>query len=146
MTMTVIAGGRHAGRVINARLRRENSELKADRYQLAVNAYRHEDEIHEALIRGCQDAMLIAQLRAESTAVKTANEELRRTVIRAKAEQERLRRAVVNARPKIGVAYQRLDRAYVSEVQLPYPVPVGRSTANDETQQLPVIDQPQGVA
>ncbi|MCX4809066.1 hypothetical protein OG601_46970 [Streptomyces sp. NBC_01239] len=134
--------GRHRSSIIIAGLRGQVRELKADKLQLAANAYRADDEIHTALIRGCQDAMLIAQLRAENTAVKKANEEWRRTVIRAKAEQERLRRAVVNARPKISVAVQPLDRPYISHVQFPYPVPVGQSTANDETQQLPVIEQP----
>jgi hypothetical protein len=84
--------GRHRPTVIIAGLRSQVRDLKADKQQLAANAYRAADEIHTALIRGCQDAMLIARLRAENTAVKKANEEWRRTVIRAKAEQERLGR------------------------------------------------------
>jgi hypothetical protein len=134
--------GRHRSSIIIAGLRSQVRDLKADKLQLAANAYRLDDEIHTALIRGCQDAMLIARLRAENAAVKKANEGLRHATIRAKAEQERLRRAVINARPKISVAVQPLDRPYISYVRFPYPVPVGQTKANDETQQLPVIEQP----
>ncbi|MFJ4785069.1 hypothetical protein [Streptomyces sp. NPDC088794] len=143
MTLTLIAGGRHTGRFINTRLRRQVRELDDHNAHLVAGVEQREADLYTALLRGCQDAMLIAQLRAENEAVKAANEELRHTVIRAKAEQERLRRAVINARPKIGVAVQQLDRPYVSHTQIPYPVPVGQSTANDETQQLPVIDRPE---
>lgn len=65
IALPFIARGRHKPGVVNARLRSENRELKADKRQLATNAYRHEDEIHTALLRGCQDAILIAQLRTE---------------------------------------------------------------------------------
>jgi hypothetical protein len=126
-----------------AELRAHLRGVVAENGQLVAGVEDRERELHAALLRGCQDAMLIAQLRAENTAVKAANEEWRRTTIRAKAEQERLRRAVINARPRIGVAYQQLDRAYVSHVQIPYPVPVGKSTANDETQQLPIVELPE---
>lgn len=125
-----------------AELRTHTRQIEADNQALTADIEDRERELHAALLRGCQDAILIAQLQAERQALLAANDELRHKTIRAKAEQERLRRAVINARPKIGVAYQQLDRAYVSHVQIPYPVPVGRSTANDETQQLPVIDQP----
>jgi hypothetical protein len=138
------AVGRHRPAVIIAGLRSEVRDLKADKLQLAANAYRAADEIHTALIRGCQDAMLIAQLRAENTAVKKANEEWRRTVIRAKAEQERLRQAVVKARPKIHPVPTELARPFAPVVQWPYVPPLPyQSTANDETQQLPVLDWPQ---
>lgn len=136
--------GRHRPTVIIAGLRSQVRDLKADKQQLAANAYRAADEIHTALIRGCQDAMLIAQLRAENAAVKKANEEWRRTVIRAKAEQERLRQAVIKARPKLHPVPTELARPFAPVVQWPYVPPLPyQSTANDETQQLPVLDWPQ---
>ena len=138
--ITIGAAGKHTGAYVE--LRTHARQVEADNQALTGAVEDREREIHTALVRGCQDSMLIAQLRAENTAVKAANEGLRHTVIRAKAEQERLRRAVVNARPKITVAYQNLDRPYISQVQIPYPVPVGECTANDETQQLPIVDQP----
>lgn len=65
MSIALVVGGRHSAGAIVRRLRRENRELKADKRQLVTNAYRHEDEIHTALLRGCQDAMFIAQLQSE---------------------------------------------------------------------------------
>ncbi|MEU1497353.1 hypothetical protein [Streptomyces sp. NPDC005732] len=142
MSITIVTRGRHTATGVIAQLRGQIRDMEADNRFLTHDGRAMAADLHTALIRGCQDAMLIAHLRAENTAVKEANAELRRTTIRAKAEQERLRQAVINARPKIDVAVQRLDRPYASHVQIPYPVPVGRSTANDETQQLAVIDLP----
>ena len=141
--MTAIAvgsQGRHTS--AHTSLRRHARSVEADNQQLVAAVEDREAEIHTALIRGCQDAMANAQLRAENTALKRRVKELGDKVIRAGAEHQRLRQAVINARPRIGVAVQRLDRPYVSHVQVPYPVPVGQCTAHDETQQLPVIDQP----
>jgi hypothetical protein len=76
MTFTLVAGGRHTRGAVISRLRRENRELKADKRQLAINAYRHEDEIHTALIRGCQDAMRIAQLTSERDELAAAVERM----------------------------------------------------------------------
>ncbi|PAZ15612.1 hypothetical protein CLM62_12505 [Streptomyces sp. SA15] len=139
--ISIGATGKHTAAY--AELRTHAHRVEADNRELTGAVEDREREIHTALLRGCQDAMLIAQLQAERDALVKANENLRHAAVRAKAEQERLRRAVVNARPKITVGYQNLDRPYVSHVQVPYPVPVGQSTANDETQQLPVIELPQ---
>ena len=49
---------------------------------------------------------------------------------------------VVNARPRITYTVQRLDRPYVSHIQIPYPVPVGRDMSNETTQEIPLIDMP----
>lgn len=65
MTLTLIAGGRHTGRFINGRLRRENRVLKADNRQLLERAEGSDTYVHEARIRACQDAMRIAQLTSE---------------------------------------------------------------------------------
>ncbi|KOU59907.1 hypothetical protein ADK57_32065 [Streptomyces sp. MMG1533] len=135
--------GRHTAAHRIAELRRELRDLEAANSFLARDGDAKAADLHTALIRGCQDSMRIAQLQAERDALVKANEDLRHATIRAKAEQERLRRAVINARPRITVAYQNLDRPYISHVQIPYPVPVGQSTANDETQQLPIVDQPE---
>lgn len=117
-------------------------DVEKENGRLIAGTEERERELHTALVRGCQDAMLIAELRAENTAIKAANAELRRATIRAKAEQERLRQAVINARPRITETVQRLDRPYVSHVQIPYPVPTGRDLSGDDTQELPLIDQP----
>ena len=135
--------GRHTAAHRIAELRRQLRDLEAANSFLVRDGDAITADLHTALIRGCQDAVRLAQLQAERDALVKANEDLRHATIRAKAEQERLRRAVVNARPKITVAVQNLDRPYISHVQIPYPVPVGQSTANDETQQLPIIEQPQ---
>ena len=127
-----------------AELRRQVRALDRDNTELLVGTEDREREIHTALLRGCQDAMVIAQLRAENLAVKAANEEWRRATIRAKAEQERLRRAVVNARPRITEVDTRLVRPFSPVVAFPYASPVPyRDTSNDETQELPILDQPQ---
>lgn len=65
MSLALIAGGRHAGRVINARLRRENRGLKADNQELVQRADAADVYVHEARMRAIQDAMLIAQLRTD---------------------------------------------------------------------------------
>jgi len=72
VSLALISGGRHAGRVINGRLRRENRELKADNQQLTQRADASATYVHEARIRACQDAMLIAQLRTERDEYATA--------------------------------------------------------------------------
>lgn len=99
-------------------------------------------ELTRAMLRACQDGMQIAALKDELKAALAEISKLRNRVYRDAANLERLRHAVINARPRIDVTVQRLDRPYVSHVQLPYPVPVGSSTANDETQQLPILDLP----
>jgi hypothetical protein len=139
--ITVGSQGRHTSAYTS--LRRHARSVEADNRQLIAVNEQQADEIHTALIRGCQDAMANAQLRAENTALKKRVKELGDKVIRGGAEHQRLRQAVINARPRISVAVQRLDRPYVSHVQIPYPIPVGQWTANDETQQLPVIDRPE---
>jgi hypothetical protein len=143
VSFTLPARGRHTAAEVIAQLRYQVRDVETDNQILVRHGQAMAVDLHTALIRGCQDAMLIARLRDENAAVKEANAELRRATIRAKAEQARLRQAVINARPRITETVQRLDRPYVSHVQIPYPVPVGRSTANEETQQLAVLDQPQ---
>ncbi|MFJ6566552.1 hypothetical protein ACIQNU_03975 [Streptomyces sp. NPDC091292] len=102
-----------------------------------------ERDAHAVLVRGCRDAILVAQLRAELAAVTAANEEWRRATIRAKAEQQRLRQAVINARPRITTVPTALVRPYSPVVVLPYVPPVPhRDTSNDTTQALPILDQP----
>lgn len=96
-----------------------------------------------AFLRGCQDSMRIAQLEADRDAAVAEVKRLQGKVIRSAAEQERLRQAVINARPRITEVVQRLDRPYVSHVQVPYPVPVGRDMSNETTQEMAIVDQPE---
>lgn len=141
-TLTVIAGGKHSQPY--QELRAHARRVENDNTILTGAVEEREQELHTALIRGCQDAMLIAELRAENEAVKTANAELRRTTIRAKAEQERLRRAVVNTRPRIREVPTDLVRPYSPVVVLPYVSPVPhRDTSNDETQEIALVDLPE---
>jgi hypothetical protein len=96
-----------------------------------------------AVVRGCQDSARLAQLEAERDAAVAEVRQLQRKVWRDAANLERLRQAVINARPRITYTVQALDRPYVSHVQVPYPVPVGSSSANETTQELPILDLPQ---
>ncbi|MFC8065426.1 hypothetical protein [Streptomyces sp. NPDC057293] len=140
--LTVIAGGKHSSPY--QELRAHNRRIEDDNTFLTGAVEEREQQLHTALIRGCQDAVVIAALRAELGAVKAANADLRRTTIRAKAEQERLRRAVVNARPRIREVPTDLVRPYSPVVVLPYVSPVPhRDTSNDETQEIALIDLPQ---
>ncbi|MBZ6102781.1 hypothetical protein ACH4NO_18435 [Streptomyces olivaceus] len=141
-TLTVIAGGKHSQPY--QKLLAHTRRIEDDNTVLTGAVEEREQQLHTALIRGCQDAMAIAELRAENEAIKEANAELRRTTIRAKAEQERLRRAVINARPRIREVPTDLVRPYSPTVVLPYVSPVPhRDTSNDETQEIALIDVPQ---
>lgn len=100
-------------------------------------------ELTRTLISGCQDAVRLARLETDYLAAVREVRRLQQKTIRDGANLERLRKAVVDARPRITHVVQRLDRPYVSHVQLPYPVPVGQSTANETAQQLPIVDQPE---
>jgi hypothetical protein len=103
-------------------------------------------ELTSTLIRGMQDATVLADAQSENKALKGRNRELANTVIRNGAEKARLRQAVINARPRITETVQRLDRPYVSHVQIPYPVPVQPAdTTNVDTQQMPILDLPEPV-
>ncbi|MFF2852606.1 hypothetical protein ACFVT5_40895 [Streptomyces sp. NPDC058001] len=102
-----------------------------------------ERDAHAVLVRGCQDAILVAQLQAENAALKVRVKEYGDKVIRAGAEHQRLRQAVINARPRITTVPTALVRPYSPVVVLPYVPPVPhRDTSNDTTQALPILDQP----
>lgn len=139
-------GGKHtaAHRIADLEARLARSEAEK---QVLLGA--KEDlvcELTRTIVRSCNDELRIAAAEEENARLKARVKELGDKVIRAGAEHARLRQAVINARPKIDVAVQRLDRPYASYVQIPYPVPVGKSTANDETQLIPLVDLPQVVA
>lgn len=139
--ITIGSIGKHTSAY--AQLRERVRLAEADNRQLVAAVEDRDIELHAALIRGCQDAMAIAQLQAERAALLKKNEELRGKTIRAQAEQERLRRAVVSARPRIREVPTDLVRPYSPMVCLPYVSPAPwRDTSNDATQQLPVIDRP----
>jgi hypothetical protein len=141
VSLTVTARAKHSAAYLEleARIR----QLEADKAALAKANDQLACDLTRTVIRASQDAMWRAQADEENGRLKKANKELRHTVIRAKAEQERLRRAVVNARPRIREVACQMVRPYSPEVVLPYVSPVPhRSTANDETQQLPVIELP----
>ncbi|MFF7576822.1 hypothetical protein ACFZBE_17830 [Streptomyces sp. NPDC008061] len=104
-------------------------------------------ELTSTLIRGMQDATVLADTQSENRALKGRLQQLTSTVIRDGAEKARLRQAVINARPRITETVQRLDRPYVSHVQIPYPVPVQPAdTTNEQTQQMPILDLPETTA
>lgn len=126
------APGRHTSAHVEFRARR----AEADNRQLRA-------ELHTALVRGCQDSMLIARLKEQLAGAVVGIRKTQHDLIRAKAEQERLRVAVVNARPRIREVDTQLVRPYSPIVVLPYVSPVPwRDTSNEETQQLPILDQP----
>jgi len=144
MSITVTARGKHTAAYLELEAR--VAQLEADNQALIAANEDLVCDLTRSVIRGCQDEMRIAVAEEENRRLKARVRELGDKVIRAGAEKQRLRQAVINARPRITVAVQQLDRPYVSHVQIPYPVPVGRSTANDETQQLPILDLPQPAA
>lgn len=142
MSLTVTARGKHSAayRELEAKL----AQVEADNEALIAANEDLVCELTRSIIRGSQDAIRKAEAEEENGRLKAANETLRHATIRAKAEQDRLRQAVINARPRIREVPTDLVRPYSPVVVLPYVSPVPhRSTANDETQQLPVLDQPQ---
>lgn len=133
------AVGRHSRS--NADLRARRAE--ADNRQLIAAVEDRERDLHTALVRGCQDAILIAHLREQLSGTVAGIRKTQGDLIRAKAEQERLRRAVVHARPRIREVPTALVRPFAPVVVLPYVSPVPyRDTSNDETQQLPILERP----
>ncbi|MFF0166734.1 hypothetical protein [Streptomyces prasinus] len=101
-------------------------------------------ELARSIIRGSQAALRAAELEAENQALKARVKTLSHKVCRSAAEQERLRRAVVNARPRIREVPTDLVRPYSPVVQLPYVSPVPYcDTSAEQTQELPILDQPQ---
>jgi hypothetical protein len=103
-------------------------------------------ELTRALLRGMQDATALADQRTTNQELVIRVEKLNARVIRDGADKQRLREAVINARPRITEVVQRLDRPYVSHIQLPYPVPVQPAdTSNDETQAIPLIYLPESI-
>ena len=143
MTMTLAARGKHRADDRIAELEARIRVLEADNQALLEANEDLVCELARTIISASEHSMNAAVAEEENGRLKVRVRELGDKVIRAGAEHQRLRQAVINARPKITVAYQQPDRPYVSDVVLPYAVPVGRSTANDETQQLPAIDLPQ---
>lgn len=126
-----------------AELHAHTSHVEADNRQLTDTVEDRESEIHTALVRGCQDAVLIAQLKEHLAAAVAGIRKTQGDLIRSKAEQDRLRQAVINARPKIREVSTDLVRPYSPVVCLPYMSPVQwADTSNDETQPLAVIDWP----
>jgi hypothetical protein len=91
-------------------------------------------------------ATALADQRTTNQELVIRVEKLNARVIRDGADKQRLREAVINARPRITEVVQRLDRPYVSHIQLPYPVPVQPAdTSNDETQAIPLIYLPESI-
>lgn len=141
--ITFGAVGKHSP--ANPELRARRAE--ADNVQLIAAVEDREREIHTALVRGCQDAMLIAQQREQLAGAVAGIRTLQHDLIRAKAEHQRLRQAVINARPRIREVPTDLVRPYSPIVCLPYVSPVPyRDSSSDETQQLPAIDRPDRAA
>lgn len=146
MTATTRSAGKHsaagqkatrANAALIKQLKEDNAALIATNEDLVC-------ELTRSLIRGMQEATARSEAETENAALKAANKNLADKVIRAGAEHARLRQAVINARPRITETVQRLDRPYVSHVQVPYPVPVqSAETTNEQTQQLPILDLPE---
>lgn len=146
MTLTLIAGGRHTGRFINGRLRRENRTLKADNRQLLERAEGSDAYVHEARIRACQDAMRIAQLaseRDEYAAAVARMEEQHGEEIRAHKRHiaEMTRRLELRSRADAVVTKTQPIPAFIAGTKRvsinPGHVPLG--AREDDTQPVPVI-------
>lgn len=119
------------------------AELEARIRELETTNEKLSCDLARTIVRASQDAMWRAQADEENGRLKKRVRELGDKVIRGAAEHARLRQAVINARPRIREVPTDLVRPYSPEVVLPYVSPVPyRSTANDETQQLPILDLP----
>jgi len=141
--MTIAIPSRVAGRHSSANPELRARRAEADNIQLTATVEDQARDLHTALIRGCQDAMRIAYLREQLAGAVAGIRKTQHDLIRAKAEQDRLRQAVVNARPRIREVPTDLVRPYSPVVCLPYVSPVPyRDTSNDETQELPILEQP----
>lgn len=139
--ITVGRVGKHTSAY--AELRTQERRTASDNRRLVAAVEDRERELHTALVRGCQDAMLIAHLREQLAGAVAGIRKTQHDLIRAKAEQQRLRQAVVNARPRIQQVDTALVRPYSPVVVLPYVSPVPhRDTSNDTTQELPILDRP----
>lgn len=119
---TVRTLAKHAGKT-PTQLKEDIARLKDDNAALTAAAEDLTCAMSTAFLRGCQDSMHIAELETELAAAVGEVKQLRQKVWRDAADKARLRQAVINARPRITYTVQRLDRPYVSHVQIPYPVP-----------------------
>ncbi|MGW4759575.1 hypothetical protein [Streptomyces chartreusis] len=141
MTFAISTPGRHTS--AHQSVRAELRQAETDNRTLTAAVEDREREIHTALVRGCQDAMLIAHLREQLAGAVVGIRQTQHDLVRSRAEQERLRQAVVNARPRIHRVDTDLVRPFSPVVCLPYVSPVPyRDTSNDATQQLPIVDRP----
>jgi hypothetical protein len=137
VTLTLIAGGRHTGRVVNARLRRENRDLKADNRELVQRAEGSDTYVHEARIRACQDSMLMAQLRAERDGAAKLVEGLQLRLEEKEREHaevvaridERHAEVVADLEARLADMEQRLDIRHLAEA------------AAARTQEIPAVTQ-----
>ncbi|MFE5368113.1 hypothetical protein [Streptomyces mirabilis] len=144
MSLTIAARGKHRADDRIAELEAKLAQAEADNQTLIAANEDLVCELTRSIIRGSQDAIRRAEAEEENGRLKARVKELGDKVIRSGAEQQRLRRAVVNARPKIHPVPTDLVRPFAPVVVLPYVSPVPhRSTANDKTQELPVLDRPE---
>lgn len=145
MSLAITRPGTGAHRVDDAIAERDTriARLETDNAGLNELADTLTCELVTATVSACQNSTRTAQLEADLNAAVAEVKRLQQKVIRAEADKQRLRQAVINARPRITYTVQALDRPYVSHVQVPYPVPVGRDMSNETTQEIPLIDQPE---
>ena len=145
MSITIrTPGGRHTAAARIAERDARIAQLEADKARLTRENEQLACDLTRTILRASQDAMWRTQADEENARLKARVKELGDKVIRGAAEQARLRQAVINARHRITPVDTQLVRPFAPVVVLPYVSPVPyRSTANDETQQLPVIEQPQ---
>ncbi|WP_405883564.1 hypothetical protein OG747_36305 [Streptomyces sp. NBC_01384] len=141
---TTVTVRRHRAPDRIAELKCRLAQVEADNRALIARNEELICELTSSILAASRYSLRAAAADEENGRLLKANADLRHKTIRAKAEQERLRQAVINARPKIREVPSAMVRPYSPTVVLPYVSPVPyRSTANDETQQLPILDQPQ---
>lgn len=148
MSLTTSAPGKHTAAYRELQDRLADTEARLDQAEAdnrALTAANEDLVCHLArtIIDASRHSMRAAVADEENGRLKTRVKELGNKVIRAAANEARLRQAVINARPRIREVPTDLVRPYSPVVCLPYVSPVPyRSTANDETQQLPAIELP----
>ncbi len=131
---------RHRGKTVTD-LKKEIATLtclvmkRTTQRDTAVAAVNKRDKAMAKAVERIAD--LEEQLKTQAGKVVRRDAELRRLAACLKETQQQL----ANTRPRI-TKVAAMDRPYVAAVPIPYPVPVGRCTANDETQELALLELP----
>lgn len=132
MNITVFSRGSGAHRALT-RSELERRLAAAEKQAAQLNA-ENDELVCQVQLAKTSIYGLVNELQAQAgMAARQQN-----TIDRQAADIARLRQAVISARPRITVAPAVLDRPYGAAVPVSYPALVGRSTATEESPELPL--------